>query len=140
MRLGIDIGSTTIKYVVLDDEGRCIDQDYQRHSCQITEKLIEVLQKVSAKYNQPAMALAVSGSAAMGLQEKCSLPFVQEVYATRIAATKTLSEVDCIIELGGTRSHFGEPALKDLCNLPETEDTVPSPAYSAGCIRGASCI
>lgn len=101
MRLGIDIGSTTIKYVVLDDEGRCIDQDYQRHSCQITEKLIEVLQKVSAKYNQPAMALAVSGSAAMGLQEKCSLPFVQEVYATRIAATKTLSEVDCIIELGG---------------------------------------
>ena len=54
MRLGIDIGSTTIKYVVLDDAGRCIDQDYQRHSCQITEKLIEVLQKVSAKYNQPA--------------------------------------------------------------------------------------
>ena len=101
MRLGIDIGSTTIKYVVLDDAGRCIDQDYQRHSCQITEKLIEVLQKVSAKYNQPAMALAVSGSAAMGLQEKCSLPFVQEVYATRIAATKRLEEVDCIIELGG---------------------------------------
>lgn len=66
-----------------------------------SEKLIEVLQKVSAKYNQPAMALAVSGSAAMGLQEKCSLPFVQEVYATRIAATKRLEEVDCIIELGG---------------------------------------
>ena len=46
MRLGIDIGSTTIKYVVLDDAGRCIDQDYQRHSCQITEKLIEVLQQL----------------------------------------------------------------------------------------------
>ncbi len=101
MRLGIDIGSTTIKYVVLDEEGRCLSQDYQRHSCQINEKLIDVLQTVSERYQTETMPVVVSGSAAMGLQEKCSVPFVQEVYATRVAARHQLENTDCIIELGG---------------------------------------
>ncbi|WP_346895926.1 acyl-CoA dehydratase activase [Clostridium sp. UBA7503] len=102
MKIGIDVGSTTIKSVVLNNFGEVIYQSYERHYCKIKEKTSELLKKIRDKYpREKSMELSISGSAAMGMAEKWKVPFVQEVYATRIAATTLESDVDVIIELGG---------------------------------------
>lgn len=101
MKLGIDIGSTTIKCALLDEDKQLVYSSYQRHSCQITEKLLELLDTMKKQFNLDEIELAVSGSAGMGLCDQMSIPFVQEVYATRIAASVYMNEPDCIIELGG---------------------------------------
>lgn len=101
MKIGLDIGSTTIKSIVLDDKDQVIYKSYNRHYSHIKEKAIEELQLLSHKFNLKNAKLAISGSAGMGFAEKCNVPFVQEVYATRLAATKFSPNTDVIIELGG---------------------------------------
>lgn len=101
--VGIDIGSTTIKAVVLDDQDNVIYKSYERHYSRISEKLGEVLQELE---NGPLkgmkeVPLAFSGSAGMGIAESCGFPFYQEVYATREATKRFYPNTDCIIELGG---------------------------------------
>ena len=102
MRAGLDIGSTTIKCVVLDDEERLVYHTYERHYSHIVEKAGEILTRVNDEilHNQPLL-LSISGSAGMGLAQSCGVPFVQEVFATRVAANKLTPGTDCIIELGG---------------------------------------
>ena len=102
MRIGLDIGSTTIKCVVLDEEDKIIFSSYERHCSQIMESAASLLQRVEAEVLQGRDAsLAISGSAGMGLADSCKIPFVQEVYATRIAADRFAKGTDVIIELGG---------------------------------------
>lgn len=102
MRLGLDIGSTTIKCVVLDDKNNLIYSTYERHFSQITEKIAEILGKVREEIPAVENAyVAMSGSAGMGVAQDCSIDFVQEVYATRIAANTFLPGTDVVIELGG---------------------------------------
>lgn len=102
MKVGLDVGSTTIKCVVLDDENQIVYKSYERHFSQITQKMVQLLSKVKKEIIHGKSArLTVSGSAGMGISETCGLPFVQEVYATRIATGKLIPEADVIIELGG---------------------------------------
>ena len=102
MRVGLDIGSTTIKCVVLDDVGKILFSTYERHFSHILEKGKALLEKVAADYLPDGRArLAISGSAGMGLADSCKVPFVQEVFATRVAANRLVPGTDCIIELGG---------------------------------------
>jgi len=102
MRIGLDIGSTTIKCVALDDQDRIVYKTYERHFSQIVEKSAELLQRIAKEIPGSENALiAVSGSAGMGLADGCGLPFVQEVYATRAAARRLCPGVDVIVELGG---------------------------------------
>ena len=102
MRVGLDIGSTTIKCVVLDDVGKILFFTYERHFSHILEKGKALLEKVAADYLPDGRArLAISGSAGMGLADSCKVPFVQEVFATRVAANRLVPGTDCIIELGG---------------------------------------
>ena len=102
MKIGLDVGSTTIKSVVLDDDNQIVFKSYERHYSQITEKMTALLTKIRDEVICGKDAqLTVSGSAGMGVSETCSLPFVQEVYATRIATGRILPQTDCIIELGG---------------------------------------
>ena len=102
MKIGIDIGSTTIKCVVLDDQGNIIHKSYERHFAMITEKTREVIGGLIEKFNitEPVVC-AVSGSAGMGLAERAGVPFVQEVYATKVAISNRLPDTDVVIELGG---------------------------------------
>lgn len=102
MRIGIDIGSTTIKAVVLDEEDHIIHKSYERHYAMITEKTQEVIRGLIDKFQitEPVVC-AFSGSAGMGLAERAKIPFVQEVYATKIAITHRLPNTDVVIELGG---------------------------------------
>ena len=102
MRAGLDIGSTTIKCVVLDDADQIVYSTYQRHFSHIAEKVREVLETAENEFIKGReVAFAVSGSAGMGLAHYCGIPFVQEVFADRVAARKYHPETDCIIELGG---------------------------------------
>ena len=102
MKLGLDIGSTTVKCVVLDDDNKLIYSTYERHFSQITEKIGEILNAVRAKIPQVENAkIAMSGSAGMGVAESCGIDFVQEVYATRVAANTFIPGTDVVIELGG---------------------------------------
>lgn len=102
MKVGLDVGSTTIKCVVLDDQNNIVYKSYERHLSQITEKMSELLTKIRDEVIHGEEAqITVSGSAGMGVAETCNLPFMQEVYATRIAIGKLIPNADVIIELGG---------------------------------------
>ncbi len=102
MKIGLDIGSTTIKCVVLNDNNKIIHKSYQRHYSQITQNIIDILNDLSNTIpNIKTSLIAISGSAGMGLAEAANITFVQEVYATRIAANTFLPKTDTIIELGG---------------------------------------
>ena len=100
MKVGLDVGSTTIKCVVLDDTDSIVYSTYERHFSHIVEKAEELLRRVARQYASRA-CLAISGSAGMGMADSVGIPFVQEVYATRVAAGRLAPGTDCIIELGG---------------------------------------
>ena len=102
MRVGLDVGSTTIKCVVLDSADHIIYSTYERHFSHILEKSEELLRRVAEQYIPGGKAdLAISGSAGMGMADSVSVPFVQEVFATRVAANQLVPGTDVIIELGG---------------------------------------
>ena len=102
MRLGLDVGSTTIKCVVLDHNNKLLYSTYERHYSQITSKIGEILQRVRKEVQGVENALvALSGSAGMGVAEQCGLSFIQEVYATRVATNTFIPGTDVVIELGG---------------------------------------
>ncbi len=102
LKIGLDVGSTTIKTIVLDDNETIIYSAYERHFSQITSKTAEALIKVREAFPQESeFSLVISGSAGMGMAEHCHVDFVQEVYATKVAAGKNAPNTDVIIELGG---------------------------------------
>ena len=102
MRIGLDIGSTTLKCVVLDDNDQIVYKDYQRHFSQITSKTVGMLQDIIAQFpEEKEMSLCISGSAGMGIADSLGIAFEQEVYATRVAVNKMIPGTDVVIELGG---------------------------------------
>ena len=102
LKLGLDVGSTTIKCVVLDENDHIIYKDYKRHYSHIKDNIIGKLKELKEnKIIDDNIKLQISGSAGMGMADGSHIPFVQEVYATRIAANKLIPGTDCIIELGG---------------------------------------
>ena len=101
-KIGLDIGSTTLKCVVVDDAGTILFRSYQRHFSLITQKTEELLTEIKETLPGAAEApVVISGSAGMGLADDMGIPFVQEVYATRIAAGRLAPDTDVVIELGG---------------------------------------
>lgn len=102
VKIGLDIGSTTVKCVVLDENNRILYKTYERHYSQITEKISELLQRIQKETNNADHAvIAMSGSAGMGIADACGIDFIQEVYATRVAANTFIPNTDVVIELGG---------------------------------------
>ena len=101
MKLGLDIGSTTIKCTVLDDNNRIIHQSYDRHYSRIIEQAKILFNNLAIKFPDTQMQIAISGSAGMGIADSLNIPFIQEVYATKVAAEHFAPGTDTIIELGG---------------------------------------
>ncbi len=102
MKIGMDVGSTTLKCVVFDDTGAPVFREYERHYSQIAEKASGMLSRIQEQLPGLEKAgLCISGSAGMGLAEDLDIPFVQEVYATRTATKKYQPQADVVIELGG---------------------------------------
>lgn len=99
--LGIDIGSTTVKSVVLSATGEILYSSYERHNARIRETLLKELQEVDAAFPTAVFVLALTGSAGLGLAEKAGLPFVQEVAGTYLAVERFYPKSDVVVELGG---------------------------------------
>jgi len=100
LRLGIDIGSTTVKVVVLDGED-IIFSKYERHASRTREKAAELLREASKYVKSGTVYAAMSGSAGLGLSTAAGLQFVQEVFATGEAVRARVPDADVVIELGG---------------------------------------
>lgn len=100
-RVGVDIGSTTVKTVVLDATGTIIFRAYERHFSRVREKAAEQLLQASKLLSDKQVHFAITGSAGLGAAKSMDLPFVQEVYATAAAVDKYIENTDAVIELGG---------------------------------------
>lgn len=98
--VGLDIGSTTIKYVVLDEDGKILKKDYLRHMSFVSSKAKEILTSIKDEFGNECY-LSFSGSASLGLAEYCKVNFVQEVYSEKLACDVLSPNTDVIIELGG---------------------------------------
>ena len=100
-RLGLDIGSTTIKCVVLGEQNEILFSSYERHMSRIAEMTAVYLRRITEQTGEQNMHVTISGSAGMGLAEALEIPFAQEVYSTRAAVTRLNPATDVVIELGG---------------------------------------
>ncbi len=102
LRLGLDVGSTTLKCVILNDRNEILYTKYERHFSKISEKTEEMLENISREFpEEKNIRICVSGSAGMGFAEDIGIDFIQEVYATKIAVSKHIPDTDVVIELGG---------------------------------------
>ena len=100
LRIGIDIGSTTVKVVVLDEQNKLLFRSYERHYSKTRERTCETLRTLRGLGGQ-AVQLMVTGSAGLGVAKAAELDFVQEVYATAAAVRTLAPGTDAVIELGG---------------------------------------
>jgi len=100
MKLGIDIGSTTVKLVAVKD-GKIVYQRYERHFSKVREKACELLRGAEHVMHDERLKAAITGSAGLGVAKASSIDFVQEVFATRRAVGVHVPKADVVIELGG---------------------------------------
>jgi len=102
LKIGLDVGSTTVKCIVLDERETIVYSAYERHYSQITAKVVEMLTRIRGNFPaETPFNLVISGSAGMGMAESCGIDFIQEVYATKVSAEKYAPNTDVVIELGG---------------------------------------
>ena len=100
-RLGIDIGSTTVKIVILDEEGKLLFSEYQRHFARIKETLRELLTHAIESIGDCEIAPDITGSGGLALAKVIDVPFEQEVVCVSSALEKNAPQTDVAIELGG---------------------------------------
>ena len=100
LSLGIDIGSTTTKLVLMQGK-EILYEKYQRHLSQVRQTTAQMLRQLREAVAVERLRVTVSGSAGMGMAEAAALPFVQEVYATGEVVHRLAPDTGVVIELGG---------------------------------------
>ncbi|MCI1683474.1 MAG: acyl-CoA dehydratase activase [Bacteroides sp.] len=100
-KVGLDIGSTTIKIVVIDDDGTVVFSRYERHQAKIRSLLEKYIAALREQIGDVPITLNVTGSIGMGIAEKCSLYFVQEVVASTNYIRKIYPHISTFIDIGG---------------------------------------
>ena len=108
LRVGIDVGSTTVKIVILDDDGKILYGDYQRHRAdirntiiQVVTKALETVEKDLPLGDKQTISVKVTGSGGLSVSQWLNIPFIQEVVAATTAVRKLIPQTDVVIELGG---------------------------------------
>ena len=99
--LGIDVGSTTVKTVVIDAQNQILSRCYQRHMSRVRETVMEQLQDLRKQFPDALFKICITGSAGLGLAQSAGIPFVQEVHAAFLAVKADYPQADVVIELGG---------------------------------------
>ena len=99
--LGIDVGSTTVKTVVINERHEILSRCYQRHMSRVRETVTEQLTALQEQFPEAAFRLCITGSAGLGLAQSAGIPFVQEVHAAFLAVKAEYPQADVVIELGG---------------------------------------
>ena len=100
-RLGFDLGSTTVKAVLVDDDNRIVFSEYKRHHSNIADTLKSVIKEVVLRFGDIPVIPVITGSGGMGIAEALKIPFVQEVIAENTALKAFIPDADVAIELGG---------------------------------------
>ena len=101
LRIGIDIGSTTVKVVVLDEQNKLLFRSYERHYSKARERACETLHSIQDMLKGQMVRMVITGSAGLGVAKAANVDFVQEVYATAAAVRAYYPDTDAVIELGG---------------------------------------
>ena len=108
IRIGIDVGSTTVKVAILDDNDKLIYGDYQRHRADIRSTIINVVTKALDTIEkevedgaQRGVSVKVTGSGGLSVSQWLNIPFIQEVIAATTSVKKLIPQTDVVIELGG---------------------------------------
>ena len=101
LSLGIDVGSTTVKTVITDNDGNILYSKYQRHLSKVKETVTDQLKIIQADYPEDQFSVCMTGSAGLGLANSAGIPFVQEVHAAFLAVKERQPDADAVIELGG---------------------------------------
>ena len=101
LKIGIDIGSTTVKVIVLDETDNILFRAYERHFSKVREKTGELLNRASEILDGKIVRMLITGSAGLGVAKSADLPFIQEVFATAKAVKTYIPNADSVIELGG---------------------------------------
>ena len=99
--LGIDIGSTTVKIAILDEEKNLLFSDYERHFANIQETLSSLLKKAHDALGELTVHPMITGSGGLTLAKHLGVPFVQEVISVSTALQHYAPQTDVAIELGG---------------------------------------
>lgn len=116
-KIGIDIGSTTAKLVILNESGECVFSRYKRHNADIKNILLSFWEEIGNGFPGESFLLKVTGSAGMGVSERYGFPFIQEVIALNTYARKSCPELKTIIDIGGEDAKIifiNENALPDM--------------------------
>ena len=98
--VGVDIGSTTAKVVVMEND-QVLFRRYERHYSQVRQKTLEIIRQAEKEIGSEPFTIAISGSAGLGVAKAADIPFVQEVFATSELVRKKIPDADAVIELGG---------------------------------------
>lgn len=100
-RLGIDIGSTTVKLVLLNEDNRIIYSAYQRHLSELRETVLRLLKKCCDSNGDVQVRTCITGSGGLSISERLNIQFIQEVIACAKAVETLIPQTDVVIELGG---------------------------------------
>ena len=101
LHVGLDVGSTTVKIVVTNDQFNTVYENYQRHFSDTKNTVCKVLTDFSNKFKDFKYTIALTGSGAMSAAKFLGVQFVQEVVACKRAVEKYIPKTDVVIELGG---------------------------------------
>ena len=101
VHIGMDVGSTTVKIVVMDEDLKEIYTSYERHYSDTKNTVCKVLEELVEKYKDKEFTIALTGSGAMSTARFLDIPFIQEVVACKRAVEKYIPQTDVVIELGG---------------------------------------
>ena len=101
VHIGMDVGSTTVKIVVMNEALEVIYTSYERHYSDTKNTVCKVLEELVKKYKDKQFTIALTGSGAMSTAKFLDVPFIQEVVACKRAVEKYIPQTDVVIELGG---------------------------------------
>ena len=101
IRLGIDVGSTTVKIVAIDDNRNILFKSYRRHFTRLVETIVETLADVKKELGDVRFNICLTGSGAMGIADRTGMQFVQEVVAVTRSLQTFYPEARTLIDIGG---------------------------------------
>ena len=101
INIGLDVGSTTVKIVVLNEKRQLLYSKYQRHYSDIRSTILELINKTYSHFKEFQVTITVTGSGGLSVSKWLNIPFVQEVIAATTTVENFIPETDVVIELGG---------------------------------------
>ncbi|MEG1656777.1 MAG: acyl-CoA dehydratase activase-related protein [Christensenellaceae bacterium] len=117
-KLGLDIGSTTIKLVIINEDNNIIFEKYRRHFSDVRGELLNLFEEAAKECSGVTVVSAITGSGGFSVAKLLGLPFVQEVVAGASATQKFMPQADVVLELGGedAKITYMKPSLEQRMN------------------------